>query len=307
MNTAAMESSWMINPAEVSAIETFLLRRMREHAAGDHASVYAGNGFNVRGLREWEPGDGMSSIDWAQSSINNFSPLISRQLEQDSAATVMVAADASLSTHCGPAGAQLRTTILRCLAVLGLSAAFNQDRFGLVAFDDGCRPLGALRPRAGKAHAMHCLSLYAQCSDEREAGNGELIERLEAYLRSSSLVVLVSDCLLAGIDELIERFAVLTGEHDVLVVMVDARPVFAVPSVSAGWLEIYDVETGGSRTVSRAAAAEMLERIEEWQGAMVRHARSRGVDVVRVGAGRWELEEALSTCFASRRLQKMRG
>ena len=307
MSVAARESGWLINPADVSAIETFLLRRMREHAAGDHASVYAGTGFNVRGVREWEPGDALSTIDWAQSSVNNFSPLITRQLEQDSSATVMVAADASLSTHCGPEGAQLRTAILRCLAVLGLSAAFSQDRFGLVAFDDRCKPRGTLRPRAGKAHVMHCLSLYARCSDSREEGSGELIPLLESYLRSSSLLVLVSDCLLPGIDELIERFAVLTGEHDVLVVMVDAGPAFAVPPINAGWLEIYDVETGETRTVSRAAAVEMVERIDEWQNAMVRHARSRGLDIVRVGAGRWELEEALTTCFASRRLQKMRG
>lgn len=307
MSAAAREPSWLIDPAEVSAIEAFLLRRMREYAAGDHASVFAGSGFAVRGLREWEPGDAMSTIDWAQSSLNNFSPLITRQLEQDSAATIMVAADASLSTHCGVAGAQLRTTILRCLAVLGLSAAFSQDRFGLVAFDDRCRPLGTLRPRAGKAHAMHCLALYAQCSDDSAAGSGELIAQIESHLRSSSLLVLVSDCLLADIEDLIERFALLTGEHDVLVVMVDARPVFALPAISAGWLEIYDVETGESRTVSRTAAAEMLERIDEWQGAIVRHARSRGLDIVRVGAGRWELEEALATCFARRRLQKMRG
>jgi hypothetical protein len=154
---------------------------------------------------------------------------------------------------------------------------------------------------------MHCLSLYAQCSETEVAGSGELIPQLEAYLRSSSLLVLVSDCLLADIQELIERFAVLTGEHDVLVVMVDARPVFAVPPVNAGWLEIYDVETGESRTISRTAAAEMFERIGEWQGAVLRQARSRGMDVVCVGAGRWELEEALSLCFARRRLQKMRG
>lgn len=307
MSPAAREASWVINPADVSAIEAFLLRRMREYAAGDHASVFAGSGFDVRGLRDWEPGDAMSTIDWAQSSLNNFSPLITRQLEQDSAATVMVAADASLSTHCGPAGAQLRTTIYRCLAVLGLSAAFSQDRLGLVAFDDHCRPLGSLRPRAGKAHVMHCLSLYAQCSDDNAAGSGELVPQLEAHLRGASLLVLVSDFLLGGIDELIGRFAVLAGEHDVLLVMVDARPMFALPPVSAGWLEIYDVETGESRTVSRAAAALMQERIEEWQGAVLRQARLRGLDIVRVGAGRWELEEALTTCFARRRLQKMRG
>lgn len=307
MNAAVRERQWLIDPADVSELETFLLRRMREHTAGDHASVYAGAGFNVVGLRDWEPGDAMSTIDWAQSSLNNFSPLITRQLEQDSAATVMVAADASLSTHCGPIGAQLRTTILRSLAVLGLSAAFCQDRFGLVAFDDRYQPLGTLRPRGGKAHAMHCLSLYAQCSDGGASGSGELIAQLESHLRSSALVVLVSDCLRPDIDELIERFAVLTGEHDVLVVMVDARAAFALPPVGAGWLEIYDVETGEARTISRATAAQMLDRIDEWQQAVLRHARARGLDSVRVGPGRWELEQTLSACFARRRLQKLRG
>lgn len=307
MNLDTREQSWLINPSDVSELETFLLRRMREHTMGDHASVYAGSGFDVAGLRDWEPGDAMSAIDWAQSSLNNFSPLITRHMEQDSTATVMVAADASLSTHCGPLGAQMRTTILRCLAVLGLSAAFCQDRFGLVAFDDRCLPLGSLRPRSGKAHAMHCLSLYAQCSAMSEGGSGDLIEQLESYLRTSSLVVLVSDCLLADFDALLERFAVLTGEHDVLLVTVDARTAFALPRVNAGWLEIYDVETGETRAISRAAAAQMVERIDEWQQAAMRDAQMRGLDVVRVGGGRWELEEALSACFARRRLQKLRG
>lgn len=307
MNAVAREQSWLINPSDVSELETFLLRRMREHTIGDHASVYAGSGFDVAGLRDWEPGDPMSAIDWAQSSLSNFSPLITRQLEQDSTATVMVAADASLSTHCGPMGAPMRTTILRCLAVLGLSAAFCQDRFGMVVFDDHGLPLGALRPRSGKAHAMHCLSLYAQCSEMNEGGSGDLIEQLQSHLRASSLVVLVSDCLLADFDTLLERFARVTGEHDVLLVVVDARAAFALPRVSAGWMEIYDVETGEARTISRSAAAQMVERIDEWQQAAMRDARMRGLDVVRVGAGRWELEEALSACFARRRLQKLRG
>ena len=43
---------------------------------------------------EWEPGDRMSSIDWAQSSMTNFSPLITRDFEQDSNATIVAVADA---------------------------------------------------------------------------------------------------------------------------------------------------------------------------------------------------------------------
>ena len=74
---------------------------MKEFTLGDHASVFKGAGFNFVGLRDWEPGDRVSSIDWAQSSLTNFSPLITREFEQDSNATIVAVADASLSTRCG--------------------------------------------------------------------------------------------------------------------------------------------------------------------------------------------------------------
>ena len=177
----------------------------------------------------------------------------------------------------------------------------------MVAFDDGCLPLASLRPRSGKSHAMHCLSLYAQCSARSDGGSGDLIAHIESHLRSSSLVVVVSDCLLTDFDALLERLAVLTGEHDVLLVTVDARPAFDLPRVSAGWLEIYDVETGETRVISRAAAEQMVQRIDEWQQSAMQDARLRGLDVVRIAGGRWELEEALCACFARRRLRKLRG
>jgi uncharacterized protein (DUF58 family) len=307
MSRGAASPSWVIDTADVSALEMFLLRRMREHAAGDHASVFAGGGMDLRGLREWEPGDSMSDIDWAQSSIRNFSPLITRQFEQDSAATVMVAADASLSTRGGAPGAPLRGTLLRCLAVLGMSAAFAQDRFGMIAFGDAGRPLRALRPRAGKAHVMHCLSHYVSCSESGERGEGDLITQLEAHLRGNSLLVFLSDGLLAPIHELLERLAVLAGEHDVLVVLVDAREAFAVPPVNAGWVEVCDVETGETVTISRAAALAMRERIAEWQANVIERAQSRGVEVLIVDSDRFRMAEALAACFTRRRLRKLRG
>ena len=300
-------SPWVIDTADVSALELFLLRRMREHASGDHASVFAGGGMDLRGLREWEPGDSMSDIDWAQSSIHNFSPLITRQFEQDSAATVMVAADASLSTRGGSPSAPMRATLLRCLAVLGMSAAFAQDRFGMVAFGDTGRPMRALRPRAGKAHVLHCLSQYVSCSESAERGEGDLMAQLEAHLRGNSLLVLLSDGLLASIDTLIERLAALSGEHDVLVVLVDAREAFAIPPVNAGWLETVDVETGETCTMSRAAALAMRERIAGWQAGVFHRAQARGVEVVIVDADRFRMAETLASCFTRRRLRKLRG
>src|SRR6266571_3278602 len=100
----------LVNLSEVAEIELFILKRMKEFTLGDHASVFRGSGFNLVGLRDWQPGDRMSSIDWAQSSLTNFSPMIIREFEQDSNATIVAVADASLSTRCGVGGVPIAAT-----------------------------------------------------------------------------------------------------------------------------------------------------------------------------------------------------
>jgi uncharacterized protein (DUF58 family) len=69
----------LVDLSEIAEIELFVLRRMKERTIGDHDSVFRGPGFNFVGIRDWEPGDRTSSIDWAQSSLTNFSPLITRE------------------------------------------------------------------------------------------------------------------------------------------------------------------------------------------------------------------------------------
>jgi uncharacterized protein (DUF58 family) len=129
-----------INLQEIAEIELFILKRMKEFTLGDHASVFKGSGFNFVGIRDWQPGDRLSNIDWAQSSLNNFSPLITREFEQDSNAAIVAVADASLSTRCGIEGDLIATAIARAVAAAGLSATFFQDRFGVVIFNDHFDP-----------------------------------------------------------------------------------------------------------------------------------------------------------------------
>src|SRR5216110_1422364 len=117
----------LVNLSEVAEIELYIMKRMKEYTLGDHASVFKGAGFNFVGTRDWEPGDRMSSVDWAQSSLNNFSPMITREFDQDSNAVVMAVADASLSTRCGVNGVSIAAAITRSIAAAGLSALFFQD------------------------------------------------------------------------------------------------------------------------------------------------------------------------------------
>ena len=61
----AVAAEPLINLSEIAEIELFILKRMKEIPLGDHASVSRGSGSNFVGVRDWEPSDKMSSIDWA--------------------------------------------------------------------------------------------------------------------------------------------------------------------------------------------------------------------------------------------------
>jgi len=295
----------LVNLSEIAEIELFILKRMKEFTLGDHASLFKGAGFNFVGVRDWQPGDRVSSVDWAQSSLNNFSPLITREFEQDSNATIVAVADASLSTRCGVHGVTIAAAIARSVAAVGLSAVFFQDQFGLITFDDQFRQVAAARPRIGKPHVIYCLDLYQQMKTaDADVQAQSVTETIEAHLRKTSMVPVISDFLLPDVERVIQELSLINGMHDVFLMLADTRFAYQLPSASAGWIETFDVETGSTRVVSRREFSRMGERIEQWQKHVADLARDNDLDLVRVGLDRWEMETTLIEFARERRLRK---
>jgi uncharacterized protein (DUF58 family) len=304
MESQAAES--LVNLSEIAEIELFILKRMKEFTLGDHASVFKGSGFNFVGVRDWAPGDRMASIDWAQSSLTNFSPMITREFEQNSNATIVAVADASLSTRCGVGGVPIAAAIARSVAAVGMSAVLFQDMFGLITFDEGFHQLAAARPRIGKSHVIYCLDLYQhRRATDAPVGQGDVTATIESHLRKTSLVPVISDFLFADAPRVLKELSILNAAHDVFLMMVDARFAYQLPAVSAGWIETFDVETGRTRIMSRREFSRLAARVEEWQDEILRLARSEDLDMVRVGLDRWEMETTLVEFVAERRLRKM--
>jgi uncharacterized protein (DUF58 family) len=298
----------LVNLQEIAEIELFILKRMKEFTLGDHASVFKGAGFNFVGVRDWEPGDRMSSIDWSQSSLTNFSPMITREFEQDSNAAIVTVVDASLSARCGIAGgATVAMAVARAVAAAGLSATFFQDLFGIVTFDEQFRPLASARPRIGRSHLLYCLDLYRQSlSQPRDPERvQDIVAAIESQVRKASLIPVISDFLFADADQLIRQLSHLNAVHDIFLLMADVRFAYEVPAVSDGWVEVFDVESGRTRVLSRRELRRLASRIGEWQEAIERLARDADLDIVRVGLDRWEMETALVKFTAERRLRKM--
>src|SRR5881409_3987932 len=233
----------LVNLSEVTEVELLILKRMREFTMGEHRSLFHGSGFDFVGLRDWQAGDRFSSIDWPQSTLTNFSPLIVREFEQPSTAGVIVVADGSLSTRCGIDGVPIAAAIARAIATFGMSAVFFQDMFGLMMFDSSFSRLSAIRPRIGKNQVIHCLDAYQYRRGLQSVKESESLSRsIAGFMRKTSLVPVISDFLFEGPEEVVRELAQLNSNHDVFLVLIDAAFAFELPKVSAGWIEAFDVE-----------------------------------------------------------------
>jgi uncharacterized protein (DUF58 family) len=305
MRTREQEVEPLINLSEITEVELRILKRMREFTIGEHASRFHGSGFDFVGLRDWQAGDRPQSIDWPQSSLNNFSPLVVREFEQPSTSSVVIVADRSLSTRCGIDGVPVAATIARAIATIGMSAVFFQDSVGLITFGEDFTQLEGLRPRIGKGQVIHCLDAYQYGQGLQELRSaGDLGATLVGFMRKASLVPIVSDFLFEDVDGLMSDLVHVNSLHDVFIAMVDASFAFELPNVSAGWIEAFDVETGRSRVMSRRELAQMAPRVREWQDAVEKRAKESGFDVLRLSNDQHQFDVALLEWVAERRLRR---
>lgn len=305
MRTREQEVEPLINLSEITEVELRILKRMREFTIGEHASRFHGSGFDFVGLRDWQAGDRFETIDWPQSSLTNFSPLVVREFEQPSTSSVVILADRSLSTRCGIDGVPVAATIARAIATIGMSAVFFQDSIGLITFGEDFNRLEGLRPRIGKGQVIQCLQAYQHGGGLQELrASDDLGATLVGFMRKTSLVPVVSDFLFENVDALLHDLLHLDSLHDVFICMVDAAFAFELPNVSAGWIEAFDVESGRSRVMSRRELAQMAPRVREWQDDVARRAKEAGFDVLRLSHDQDQFDIALLEWVAERRLRR---
>ena len=305
MNATAVPTTddSLVSWSEIQDVELVIVRRMQELAIGTHPSLFQGVGHDLAGLRDWQPGDRLSSIDWAQSTLTNFSPLVTREFEQESNAPVMIAADVSGSTRCGVDGAPIARVIAHAVATFAMAASFFQDRAGLITFDGDTRQM-TVRPLIGRGHAMHCVDAYQERLVTGRSPASTPDVSFAGLLRKRSLVPVISDFLFDEPAPFLAELADLGSFHDVFLVMVDSAFAFQLPALSAGWVEVLDVETGRTRVLAADDLVQLGRRVTEWQDGVARNARDLGLDVLRLGGDGSAIHDRLVSFLLARKQRK---
>ena len=297
------DTSALVSWSDIRDVELVMVRRMQEFAIGSHPSLFHGAGHDLAGLRDWQPGDRLSTIDWPQSTLTNFSPLVTREFDQESTASVVIAADISGSTRCGGADQPIAKVIAMAVATFAMAAAFFQDRTGLITFNHDTRRV-AVRPRTGKNHAIHCVEAYQEQLLGRGLAESTPDASFAELLRKRSFVPVISDFLLEHPDQLLAELADLNTMHDVFLVMIDSAFAFELPHLSAGWVEGYDVETGRTSMISSADLQQLPLRVRNWQNTTEQAAHDHGLEVLRLNRDQHFHETLVSFLLDRRRVRR---
>lgn len=287
---------------EIREVEIIVAKKVRELILGEHQSWLKGFGFDLAGIRDWQPGDPLFSIDWARSTTTNFSPPLVREFEETKRITILVVADNTLSARCGIEGISPAHIIARAIATLGVSAALFRDPLGLVSFDENFH-LDLVAPRVGRNHLIYCLTRYQVphfSAEKNEAAT--LLKQLQAHLKFFSVVPFISDFVFPQAEEVIRALKLFSSRHDIFVILVETDFTFDLPDGGDGWMECFDVESRRVRPYSRRELLAIPQKVRDYQCHIEERLKSEGIDVLRAGKELADFQRNLAEFFARRRV-----
>ena len=231
-------------PALIRRLELRARRLMENRAVGAYDSVFKGHGIEFSEVRAYQPGDPFQAIDW-KVTARMGKPFIKKFVEEREL-TVLLVVDLSGSTDFGTRVRTKRELSLELAALLGLAAARNNDRVGLLLFTD--RVERWLPPRRGKGRLRQLLHVMASHRPEGLGTDiGLALTSAARSLKTRSLVFVLSD--FQG-PEFRKELTAVSRRHDVVGLHLVDPGERELPAV--GLIEVRDPETGVSGVLDLA-------------------------------------------------------
>ena len=261
-----------------------VIRRLDGLLQGDYRSLFRGNGVDLAGLREYQPGDDVRYIDWNVTARMD-DPYV-REYNEDREITAWFLLDLSPSVDFGTLETERvkRTVLVDFVATLARLMTRRGNRVGAIFLGDGASAEGItpIPARGGRDQVLHLIdSLLRQPRLDRAPATdlSPLLIAAQNTIKRRSLVFIVSDFLsVPGWDRPLN---LLNRRHEVVAVRLTDPRETELPD--AGSLILQDAETGEQiyvDTHDRKFRARFAEAALRREAGLAEAFKCSGVDVL---------------------------
>lgn len=256
----------MALPAEilkkVKLLEISTRKLVNSTFAGQYHSAFKGQGMTFAEFREYVAGDDVRTISWPVTARTGKTFI--KKFDEERELILILAVDVSASTDFGSGDHFKGEAITHLSALLGFSAAKNNDHVGLLLFSDQVEHF--VPPKKGRGHVQRILrDLYYFKPRSKGTNVESATTYLQGILKKRSTIFVFSDFLDSSFSQALKR---LSRKHEVIACMIEDPVERELPNL--GLLEVQDPESGevmlidsSSKSFRQSYALEQKKRNEE--------------------------------------------
>lgn len=263
--------------------------------AGAYRSAFKGKGIEFEEVREYQPGDEIRAIDWNVTARMGH-PYV-KNFREERELTVMLVVDLSSSALFGSTNKLKSELITEIGAVLAFSAIKNNDKVGLLIFDNEIRQY--LAPKKGLRHVLRVIrELLTTPKMHKTTNISQALAFFGKVQPKRTVCFIISDFMSPDFEH---EIALLSNRHDVIALMVRDPYEQVFPEMNLATLN--DLETGLEKIIDTSNSNTQ----KEYQEASQKHVKKIEKMMKKYGAGFVDILTNESYLKALKRFFKIRG
>lgn len=234
--------------------EIQIRKAINSRMQGDFHSIFKGSGLEFDGVRDYQYGDDIRTIDWNTSAKGHgtFVKTFKEEKEQ----TVYFLLDVSASQEIGKPGNQKVDVGKEICSVLTLSAIKENSKVGLICYSD--KKEKYVKSGKGRKHGYAIINeLYNLKPQSRKTDLTAATQFALEIIRKRSVVIVVSDFIDDGYER---NLKALAKRHDLVVIHLKDDRETRLPRL--GIVPLYDQESAKTVWVN-TSSAEFRKKLEK--------------------------------------------
>lgn len=218
---------------------------------GDFRSIFKGAGLDYDGVRQYQWGDDVRTIDW-RVTAKGHGTFVKEYIEEKEQ-TVFFLVDVSASQEIGKDNRQKIDLAKEITGLLAISATKEGSKVGALCYSDQVEDY--IKPSKTLKHAYEIVNrLFTLKPKSKKTNLNEAIKYVLNLLKRKTVVFIVSDFIDEGFNQSLKGLA---RRHDLVVIDISDKRESALPSL--GIVPLYEKESG--KTVWLNTSSESFKNV----------------------------------------------